>query len=164
MAETVLLGLAGLLALGGSFYAVFSRKLFSAVLGFGVAMLFTGMIYLLLEQPFLAMIHVIIYAGGVAVLALFAYITSISSEEVEEDRKPFSVFALFGGVLVFLSFLLVGLSLSGGLEHSRYKAVSAFEVGSALLGRWLFEFELISVLLLVSLIAALTIASRREGN
>lgn len=164
MAETVLLAFAGLCAVAGSAYAVFSRKLFSAVLGFGTAMLFTGMVYLILEQSFLAMIHVIIYTGGVAVLALFAYITSISSEEVEEDKKPFSALALFAGILVSLSFFFVGISLSRGLEPSRYRSVSAFEAGSSLLKRWIFEFELISVLLLVSLVAALSMVSRRENS
>lgn len=127
-------------------------------------MLFTGMVYLILEQSFLAMIHVIIYTGGVAVLALFAYITSISSEEVEEDKKPFSALALFAGILVSLSFFFVGISLSRGLEPSRYRSVSAFEAGSSLLKRWIFEFELISVLLLVSLVAALSMVSRRENS
>lgn len=148
----------------GSLYAVFSRQLFHAVLGFAVAMLFTGGIYFLLNQSFLALIHILVYVGGVSVLALFAYITSISVEEVEESKKPFNLQGILGAIIAFFMVLFAGNSLISGFSLKDYGEVSAFESGLVLLSERLFDFEFVSVLLLVSLLSALVIGVGRKKN
>jgi|GEM_PF-1142748 len=153
---TLLIATAGLIV--GSAYAVASRKLFKAVLGFAVSMLFLGGIYFVLNQRFFALIHIIVYVGGVAVMALFAYITSISAEEVEESARPFNWLAFMAAAATFVLLLAAGLKMLGGISLNSYKPISAFLVGRVLLGSRLFEFEVVSVLLLVALLASIAIA------
>lgn len=150
--------------IGGSIYASISKKLFSAVLGFAIAMLCTAFIYLILNQIFLAMLQVIVYVGGVSVLALFAYITSISAEEIEETERPFWLPALIASFIVFLIVLVFGLRMVEGIHISDYQEVTAFQVGSNFLNERLFDFEFVSVLLLVALISSLAIAARRRKS
>lgn len=164
MIEEVLLLIAAAAIAAGSAYAAGSRRLFAAVLGFAVAMLFLGGIYFILNQSFLALIHIIVYVGGVAVMALFAYITSISAEEVEESTRPFSWLAFLAAAFTFILVLGAGFKMLGGVDLSFYKPVSAALAGKVLLGSRLFEFEIISVLLLVALLASIAIAAGGKKN
>lgn len=164
MTETFLLALAFIGVAAGSIYASATKRLFSAVLGFGVAMLSLGAIYFILNQAFLGIIHILVYVGGVSVLALFAYITSISSYEVEEENKPFRVAGILASISVFALVFLAGIMLSRGLKLSLYKQISAEEVGKVLLTQRLLDFELISLLLLVALVSAIAVVARRNEN
>ncbi|MCX7831836.1 MAG: NADH-quinone oxidoreductase subunit J [Actinobacteria bacterium] len=164
MIEIVLMVIAAIGVIIGSVYASVSKKLFSAVLGFAIAMLSTAFIYFILNQSFLAMLQVIVYVGGVSVLALFAYITSISAEEIEEIKRPFWPLALIASFIVFLTVFVFGMKMVEGIKISDYKEVTAFQVGSNFLNERLFDFEFVSVLLLVALISSLAIASRRRKS
>jgi NADH:ubiquinone oxidoreductase subunit 6 (subunit J) len=163
--ETFLCALAATGIVVGSVFAVASRKLFASVLGFGASMFFLGAMYLVLNQSLLALLHIIVYVGGVAVLALFAYVTSISAEEVEERNHPFNLLAILSSIVVFLLILFGGLELVKGVNLASYKEIGAAAAGRILLGQRLFEFEFISVLLLVALLASIAVAvgGRKDG-
>jgi NADH:ubiquinone oxidoreductase subunit 6 (subunit J) len=117
-----------------------------------------------LNQLFLGLVHIFIYVGGVAVLAAFAYMTSISVEEVEESRSPFkfegAVIAILSGIAVFFA----GYKLIDSDSRAKLTEVNVYEIARSLIKERLLEFELVSVLLIVSLIASLALVRRRHNN
>jgi NADH-quinone oxidoreductase subunit J len=120
-------------------------------------------LYLLLRAEFLAAAQVIVYAGAIMVLFIFAIMVLIPGKEETgpDPLRPYRLVALPLGVL-----LLVELGL---ILLSRQAAPPAAGVGSAdlpalsrlLFTDYLFPFELTSLLLLAALVGVLVLAKRR---
>jgi NADH-quinone oxidoreductase subunit J len=131
---------------------------------FLVANLFcVAVLYLMLRAEFLALAQVVVYAGAIMVLFIFAIMLLIPGKE-ESGADPLRRVRLlalpFGGV--FLGLVLTVLALAGG----GVRAPGATPEGVAPLGRllftdYLFPFEVTSVLLLAALVGALALTRRR---
>ena len=65
------------LALVASLYAVRTRYVLRSVLSFGLVFFVLGFMYMALGQPFVGLVQILLYVGGVAVLAVFAFISSL---------------------------------------------------------------------------------------
>ena len=112
-------------------------------------------IYFLLQAEFLALMQVMIYAGAISVL--FGFIIMLKPQLpgawVKQSLNQ-GVGALLGGV--FLIFLLLSLSSVKDFNNEILtSSITLKDIGQLLLGRYLLPFELVSVLLLVALIAAI---------
>lgn len=164
MFEEILAALIFLILTVASFYAVLSKRLLRAVLAFAASMLSLGIFYILLNQTFLGLIHIFIYVGGVAVLAAFAYMTSISVVEVEESHSPFKIEGTVLAILLGIGVFFAGYKLINLDARAELTEVSVYEIGRSLLKDRLLEFELVSVLLVVALIASLAIIRGRNSN
>ena len=121
-----------------------------------------AVLYLLLRAEFLALAQIIVYAGAIMVLFIFAIMLLIPGRaEYGADplararRLALPVAAVFG-----IAVLLAAVGRVGGPE------VPASEGGVGAIGRllftdYLFPFEVTSLLLLAALVGALTLARRR---
>lgn len=141
-------------AVVSAFYAVVSRRLMRAALSFALTTILAGLLYMVLGQILLGLVQVFLYAGGVAVLVAFAYITSISTVEVEEDTSPLQPYAVAAAFLTSFVIMLAGFYLLAQGKPS----VSAFtleQLAEVFLENRVFDFEIISVLLLAAFVAAL---------
>lgn len=139
--------------------AVISRRLMRAAIAFALTTVSVGLLYIILGQQLLGLIQIFLYAGGVAVLVAFAYITSVSAVEVEEDAAPLQPYALAGGFLTAFLVMLAGFYMLG-LDSQPVEALSLEELADVFLGSRVFDFEIISVLLLAAFVAALAFALR----
>ncbi|MEK6777700.1 MAG: NADH-quinone oxidoreductase subunit J [bacterium] len=125
-------------------------------------------LYILLEAEFLAAVQLIVYAGAILVLYLFV-IMLVNIRQLETLREQ-----LFG----HLPFALVsaGLLCAGVvgilIQETAFKdspaAVQAATqmsnpelLGQALFTQYLFPFEVASLILLVALVGAVLLASRK---
>lgn len=147
-----------------AFYAVISRKLMRSVIGFALAMIFTGMLYMVFNQTFLGILQIFLYAGGVGVIAAFAYSVSDTAEIADRPAKELNILGLVAAILVATLILLVGFKLLPELENGYYQAAQMQGIADIFLDKRLFDFEIISVLLLVALVAGLSFLIRREEN
>jgi NADH-quinone oxidoreductase subunit J len=125
-------------------------------------------LYLLLNAEFLALAQVIIYAGAIMVLFVFAIMVLIPGKE-ETGPDPLRSQRLLA--------LPLGALLLGEIGLILYSTVFAAapapplptgaggiqSVGRLLLGDYLFPFEVTSVLLLTALVGVLALAKRRAG-
>ena len=129
-----------------------------------------GVIYVMLNAEFVAVIQVLIYAGAIMVLFLFVlmllaskdfekYHTKISFEKILAVFFSLGIFVQIANIF-FKSKLILG-------PKGDYPIEVINELGSiAVIGRLLFtdyilSFEIIAILLLVAVIGAVVIAKRR---
>lgn len=143
-----------------------------------------AIIYLLLSAPLLAALQLVVYAGAIMVLFLFVVMFFKSSSDRNWIRPQLKAQLIIGGlaVLIFLV-LLLGIGLLGANNESTAgmsvvannqdadNVTDLSEANPQNLGAWMFgyhvlPFQLIGVLLLIAMIAALMVARdpRAEGR
>ncbi len=144
---------------------VLSKNLFHAGLSMIVSFLGIAAVYTTLSAPFVAGMQILVYAGAIAVLLLFAFMLT------HDIMKPLQATSRGQQVSAGLACaLLLGgmgrvLAASGWVDLKLVEnpdGVSLTEIGMAYLTRYLVPFEMISVLLLMTLIGAVVIARKEE--
>ena len=120
--------------------------------------------YLMLGAEFLAAAQVIVYAGAIMVLFIFAIMVLIPGKE-ETGPDPRRVLRLWALPVGGLFFLLVLARLLRGAAPPPPGAPalsgSTESIGRLLFTDYLFPFELTSVLLLAAMVGVLLLARRR---
>lgn len=125
--------------------------------------------YVLMKADFLAVVHIIVYAGAIMVLFLYVIMLLNLNKESEPHKSNILKFAaaICSGLLLVV---LVG-SLKGTEILTKTLPVGAQDIGSVKnLGRvlftdFLFPFEIASVLLLSAMIGVVMLAkSEKKTN
>jgi len=153
------------LAVGGALGVVFIKNTVYAALFLIVALLAVSGVYILLASEFLALVQVLIYAGAVTVLLLFALMltrTTDLPEAMTGAQWPVAglVAALLGGAII----ATVTTSDWPGDEDGMITRVPFEDLGSALFQQWAVPFEIASLVLLVALVGAIVLAHEEEGE
>jgi NADH-quinone oxidoreductase subunit J len=120
-------------------------------------------LYLLLHAEFLAAAQVIVYAGAIMVLFVFAIMVLIPGKE-ETGPDPLRRYRLLG--LPLGAVLLLEIVLVLAARRPAPRPVQPVDGGIGTIGRllftdYLFPFELTSVLLLAAMVGVLVLAKRR---
>jgi len=157
----------GAIATGCAISVVAQRNpLYSAVSLIGVFLSFAGL-YILLAAPFIAAVQIIVYAGAIMVLVVFV-IMLLNIEE--EERRPVHLRVLIP-TAVFLAMILIGEAAfifyfigDTGTRLPNSTVGTTASIGSALFTKYLLPFEVTSVLLLMALVGAITLARRVEST
>jgi NADH-quinone oxidoreductase subunit J len=120
-------------------------------------------LYLMLGAEFLAAAQVIVYAGAIMVLFVFAIMVLIPGKEETgpDPRRAARLLAVPVGALMFLLLLVVIAGRWSGPRAPAGPSGSAAAVGRLLFTSYLFPFELTSVLLLAAMVGVLLLARRR---
>jgi NADH-quinone oxidoreductase subunit J len=155
----------GGLAIGCALAVVAQRNpLYSAISLIGV-FVSLACLYVMLAAPFIAAVQVIVYAGAIMVLVVFVImLLNVEQEERGRNRLKFLVptaVALAAVLIAEVAFILVSVqefrvnpAANGsdlGLTHS---------IGTQLFTRYLLPFEITSILLLMAIVGAMTLARR----
>ena len=131
-------------------------------------------LYVLLQAPFVAVVQIIIYAGAILVLFLFTVMLLNASREDagEWDRThpyyrpgPTRVGAVLAVVLlVQLVWAFSKLNvLSDGVGATQPAASSVRLLGRVLFTDYMFAFEVTSILILIAMVGAVSLAKKRES-
>jgi NADH-quinone oxidoreductase subunit J len=155
MAATVLAGGLGVVLIRSTIYAA----LFLIMSLVGVA----G-IYILLSVEFLALVQILIYAGAVAVLIVFALmLTRVQDlkERFDGEQQPLGALA---AIALLGAFIAMWSQTEWPRDVDKLTVVPFSTIGDALFGRWAVPFEIASGVLLVALVGAIVIAMREEGE
>src|SRR4051812_30264519 len=118
-------------------------------------------LFVLLQAFFLAAVQILVYAG--AVMVLFLFVIMLLDLKTEERRK-IKTLAVVGGSVSVLAILFV-FCRSMMLTPFTEAAGAAPEGGTVLLGKLLFHkfllpFEIVSVLLLVSMVGVILLSKK----
>lgn len=156
-AELVFWLVAGVVVAGG-LGAVLLPNVVHAALSLVVAAMAVAGIFLLLASEFLALVQVLVYGGGVAILLLFGLmLTNAADDPIVTDgsQKPFA----FGVGLALAG--VIGAAMLGAEWQATVQVVVAFrDLGTRLYRDFGVPFEVASLVLIVALVGAVAIARR----
>lgn len=152
----------GLLSAVGGVLAVTSRHVVHAALWLVVSLGALAGVYLALGAEVVALVQLLVYVGAVVVLVLFALMLTRAPIGVRTDLDAGPRRRLLAAVAGVAVALLVGGTLTiavgdSGVTPSLARG-AARPLGQAIFGGWLLPFELLSVLLLAALVAALAVS------
>jgi NADH-quinone oxidoreductase subunit J len=155
----------GAMAIGCALAVVAQRNpLYSAISLIGV-FISLACLYVMLAAPFIAAVQVIVYAGAIMVLVVF--VIMLLNVEEEERRRPRLKFlvpaaaALAGVLIAEVAFILVSVQQSNVVPSTSTSDVGLTQsIGSALFTKYLLPFEITSILLLMAIVGAMTLARR----
>jgi NADH-quinone oxidoreductase subunit J len=119
-------------------------------------------LYLMLGAEFLALAQIIVYAGAIMVLFVFAIMVLIpGKEETGPDplRRLRALALPLGGLLMLMLLAVVARWGAGPSGAAGARGLEA--LGRALFTEYLLPFELTSVLLLAAMVGVLLLARRR---
>jgi NADH-quinone oxidoreductase subunit J len=150
----------------GALVTVLSGSLIYAMIGLVVTLFGVAGIYIYLNAPFLAMMQILIYVGAITILIAFAImLAGPMSKRPKEWTRTGKLIA--SAVVSILSFIVLykaiirGLWVSGKVQEF---TLTTKDIGRTLLDKLILPFELISLLIVVSIVGAIMLAlfSRRE--
>jgi NADH:ubiquinone oxidoreductase subunit 6 (subunit J) len=152
-----------LIVVGSAFGVILLRNPIHAALFLTVNLAGVAALYLTLQAQFLALVQVIVYAGAIAVLFVFAIMVLIpGKEETGPDplRAQRWLAVPFAGLLLLETLLILR---SAGMQTVTRPAAAASNepLYRLLLTDFLFPFEVTSVLLLTALVGVMALAKRK---
>jgi len=157
--EPIAFGALAVLLVASALAVVLTKNLFHSVLWLALTLTGTAGIFLTLDAEFLAAVQLLLYAGGVVTIAVFAIVVTerlVGDRITQTSRQIFSGFIIAGAVLVgLLTFILRAPltrprpPLAGDLTRA---------IGDAVLTRFVLSFELLGMLFLAALLGALYFA------
>ena len=149
--------------LASSLGTVLAPNLFHAVLFLAVALVATGGVFLLLDAPFLFGVQLLLYAGGVVTILVFAIMLT---ERIVGQRIAQTSRHLVNGLLVSAAVLVAILGFLARRPGDPAAPAAAGDataaIGMALVGRFAGPFELLAVLLVAALLGALYLARTED--
>jgi len=121
-------------------------------------------LYLMLAAPFIAAVQIIVYAGAIMVLVVFVImLLNVEQEEKRNFRMGFLVPAavVLAAVLIGeVAFFLSTVKANEPLQPTDVGLTTT--IGTRLFTSYLLPFEITSILLLMAIVGAMTLA-RRSG-
>jgi NADH-quinone oxidoreductase subunit J len=174
MAENIVAILQWLVFLGAAFTAIIASLLvvtrknpIHSALFLVLTLLCVTVLYLLLYSQFIAIIQVVVYAGGIVMLIVFVIMLLDLEQELQSGLRLFYS-KVIGSVLMVLFlfgiiYSVVAKSPTGKMGSYTPDKVSANvkAVGEMLLTQYLFPFEIVSVLLVAAVVGAVILSKKR---
>ncbi len=148
---------------------VITRKnpLHSAVF-LALTFLCVAVLYLLLYSQFIAVIQVIVYAGAIVTLILFVIMLLDLEEELRSGLRLLyskvlgSALAVFFFMGILYSVTATPLTGKVGAYPPAKLSQNVKTIGEVLFTRYLFPFEIISVLLVAAVVGAVVLSKKKK--
>jgi len=158
--------IAAAMAVAGGIGVISFRQPIRSVLSLVVVMVALSILFLLLSAQFIFVAQIIVYAGAVMVLFLFVIALLGPAKQMAKSRLRFQaplsalfVLALFG----LLWAMLQGVQYRQPEQTDLNVFGTVQSIGIGLFTKFLYPFELTSLLLLVAAIGAIYL-SRKSGD
>jgi NADH-quinone oxidoreductase subunit J len=164
--DSILFIIAAVAAVGCGLNMVLQKHPISSALSLIGVMSSLALLYLLLGAEFIAMAQMIVYGGAVMVLFIFVIMLLNAGAEKRSDKSLFAQiagFPLLAVLVVLLSFLIRETpfpSKVSGVTFGSWVGGTAEAIGMQLFTKFLFPFEVISVLILIAILGAVVLARK----
>jgi NADH:ubiquinone oxidoreductase subunit 6 (subunit J) len=143
------------------------RKVIYMALAIGGVFIGCAALYLLLGAEFVGISQVLIYAGAITILIMFAIM--LTNHEATEPPMQWNV----KNVLAAVGSVLLGVVILLAIRSTRFPAADAstdpnggnsnpVAIGMMLFKQYAIPFELVSLLLIVALVGAVLLAKERK--
>ncbi len=157
--QTILFWLFAILGVAGGVGLIFNRNPVYSALCLILNFFSIAGLYLSLNAEFLAVIQILVYAGAIMVLFLFVImLLNLEEEKGVTDVNPRRAGAFIIGItlvaeMMYVFRLFANEKITGEFTYGKVEAI-----GQNLMTRFLFPFEIISIILLAALIGAIVVA------
>ena len=153
----------GTMALCAALMVVFTRNPIYSVLALIFTMFCLAGEYILLNAQFLAVVHVIVYAGAIMVLFLFVLMLLNLNKDSEPQKS--TLFKFIGIVAAGCLLVTIAGATRGVSEVATPgEAVAGLglvkNLGKSLFGEFLLPFEISSILFLAAMVGAVMVGKR----
>ena len=157
--ETIAFAALALVLVGSALMVVLSTNLFHAVLWLALALTGTAGVFLLLDAEFLAAVQLLLYAGGIITIVVFAIVVTerLVGERISQTNRRIGAGAV---VAVALFGIIANGVASSPLAATRPAMPGDLTrtIGEAVLTRFALPFELLALLMVAALLGALYFA------
>ena len=125
-----------------------------------------GGLFGMLDAPFIAVVQIIIYAGAIMVLFIFVIMMINLRQGIPPEKKKWTIF--LSGFLALILIAELVLAIRGNLSSMSGAGVTGLgsptEIGRLLFTKYLYPFEITSILIIAALVGAIVLVKRREGE
>ena len=149
---------------------LFKNPVYSAV-SLILAFITTGMLWLLLEAEFLAIVLVLVYVGAVMVLFLFVIMMlNIHQEEEKSEFTKIAPIAIFMGLVIaaeLIALYWIQSDQFSGLEsisNSSLSVNNTLLLGTELFTKYILSFEIAGFILLLAIVVSISLTLRTRKN
>ncbi|MFQ5455688.1 MAG: NADH-quinone oxidoreductase subunit J [Nitrospirota bacterium] len=148
---------------------VLSKNVVHSLLSLLVVFFCMASFFILLHAEFLAAIQIIVYAGAIMVLFLFTiFLVNVRTNRVKRQfHRQWPLVLMFSSFLLLEIFFVVSkMTLSSTIGDFTPDRISEIGnttlVGSALFTRFVYPFELASLILLATMIGAIVLIKKEN--
>jgi NADH-quinone oxidoreductase subunit J len=163
VAETVAFWSLAVVLVGSALAVVLSKNLFHSVLWLALALTGTAGVFLLLDAEFLAAVQLLLYAGGIVTIVVFAIVVTerLVGERISQTSRRITAGAVISLALIAL---IVNAITRQPLAIVREPLPSDLTrtIGESILTRFVLPFELLGVLMLAAMLGAVYFARPEE--
>ncbi|MGD9949449.1 MAG: NADH-quinone oxidoreductase subunit J [Desulfobulbus sp.] len=164
-ADGLFLGFSVLAVLGAAGLVLFRHPM-NGAMSFVVTLISLAGLYALLSAKLIFALQLIVYAGAIMSLIVFI-IMFLNIQPNDLPKEETKLFYILGGLIVVspIGYFLIKIvnklpNTSTELLGNNFGNVK--QVGLLLFNDWLVPFEIVSILLLVSLMGSLVLAGKKE--
>ena len=144
---------------GSALAVVLTKNLFHAVLWLALGLTGTAGVFLLLDAEFLAAVQLLLYAGGIVTIVVFAIVVTerLVGERISQTSRRIGAAAVVAGGLLAV---IVNTVARRPLPVERPPMAEDLTriIGDMVLTRFVLPFELLAVLMLAALMGAIYFA------
>lgn len=157
--ETIAFWFLAITLVGSALAVVLSKNLFHAVLWLALALTGTAGVFLLLEAEFLAAVQLLLYAGGIVTIVVFAIVVTerLVGERISQTNRRIT-----GGAIVSLGVLSLIVSTIGKSPLAMTRVPITYDLtkalGETVLTQFVLPFELLALLMVAALLGAIYFA------
>lgn len=153
----------GAVAAVATLLMLFQRNPVKAAMLMLTALLATAGIYLALSAQLLAALQVILYAGAIMTLFIVALTVLPQAWRDHPARGPFlKVLGLAAAAVILTELVKAASILKSVARAAGFTESGALALAQQLFGRFAFQFELLSLVILASIVGAVALAAKRR--
>ena len=128
-----------------------------------VAFASLGGLFGLLEAPFIAVVQIIIYAGAIMVLFIFVIMMINIRTGIPPEKKKWTLYLSLGLAVVLIIELIVAIKAAFTLPVSTETLeADPVSLGRLLFTKYLYPFEITSILIIAALVGAIVLVKKKE--
>lgn len=157
--EAIAFAVLALTLVGSALMVVLSTNLFHAVLWLALALTGTAGVFLLLEAEFLAAVQLLLYAGGIITIVVFAIVVTerLVGERISQTSRRIAAGAVVATALLAV---IVNTVAQGPAVDAPPPLTADLtqRIGETVLTRYALPFELLALLMVAALLGAIYFA------
>lgn len=166
MQNEILFVILSLVAIVSAVVMISAHRPIDSALSFIVTLISIAALFALVNATFLFVVQIIIYAGAILSLIIFIIMfLNIKDENLPDEKYKNYWLLITSAIIAPFSAILIDLIVRSDIAVdavSDEKFGTIKDVGLTLFSKWVLPFELVSILLLVALVGAVTLSKRSK--